>query len=85
MPAECQRMPESWHNCFSATNAHIEQKNKKVLDNHMWRDHQKETYLKCRLWIYCLSLWQPEETLNGGNSNAIIVTCKSYKPIQKRR
>ena len=49
MPAECQRMPESWHNCFSATNAHIEQKNKKVLDNHMWRDHQKETYLKCRL------------------------------------
>ena len=49
MPAECQRMPESWHNCFSATNAHTEQKNKKALDNHMWRDHQKETYVKCRL------------------------------------
>ena len=25
-------------------------KNKKALDNHMWRDHQKENYLKCRLW-----------------------------------
>ena len=62
MPAECQRMPESWHNCFSVTNAHTEQENKKALDNHMCRDHQKEIYLP----IYCLSLWQPEETHNGG-------------------
>ena len=49
MPAECQRMPESWHNCFCATNAHTEQKSKQALDNYMWRDHQKVTYVKCRL------------------------------------
>ena len=90
MPAGCQRMPESWLDFFSATNAHTEHKIKKAVDNHMWRDHQKETYLKwhaAELLPLTMTTWRNTYQWcieKKSNSNAMIVTYKSYKPIHKR-
>ena len=69
MPAECQRMPESWQLVSLRQMLVQNKKNKKALDNHIWWDHQKKTYTKWKmktLRIHCLSLTQLEETYNGG-------------------